>query len=89
MQRDQMIIDLTDLANKKSEGVLAMMNYIKVIKEELDLLRSRGFTDGQIRKLCRLRKTYGQDQMDQPALDIRHHAVFCVPVELSQEGNLR
>ncbi len=49
-----------------------MMNNLKEEKEEQQALQKLGFTDRQISKLCRLRKTYGQDRMDQSALDIRH-----------------
>ncbi len=48
-----------------------MMNNLKGEKEEQQALQKLGFTGRQISKLCSLRKTYGQDRMDQPALDIR------------------
>jgi hypothetical protein len=48
-----------------------MMHRVQTEKEEWEALQRRGFTDGQIRALRRLRKTYGQNWMDLPALDVR------------------
>ncbi len=48
-----------------------MMNQWQVEKEALEVLQRYGFTTRQIIILYSLRKTYGQDRMDQPALDIR------------------
>lgn len=48
-----------------------MMNQWQVEKEELEALQRCGFTTRQIIILYSLRKTYMQDRMDQPALDIR------------------
>jgi len=41
-------------------------------KEELNLLRRKGFTEREITRLYQLRRTYAQDEMDQAALDTRH-----------------
>ncbi len=41
-------------------------------KEERERLRRKGFTEREITRLSHLRKTYGQDEMDQAALDTRH-----------------
>jgi hypothetical protein len=46
-----------------------MLNRMQAEKEELDLLRRRGFTDRQIARLCQLRTIYGQNE-----LDMRHLA---------------
>ncbi len=48
-----------------------MMNQWQDEKEDLEALQRWGFTTRQISIFYSLRKTYGQDRMDQPALDIR------------------
>jgi hypothetical protein len=57
-------------------------------KEEWEALQRHGFTDRQIRLLCRLRKTYGQNLMDLPALDVRHleFARYLVTTSRLSEG---
>ena len=51
------------------------MRQINFDKEAIDLLRRRGFTEREIARLYPLRRTYGEDERDQPALD-RNHLEF-------------
>jgi hypothetical protein len=41
-------------------------------RKEMEKLRMIGFTERTIARLYRMRQTYGQDKMDQVALDQRH-----------------
>jgi hypothetical protein len=41
-------------------------------RKEMEKLRLIGFTERTIARLYRMRQTYGQDKMDQIALDQRH-----------------
>ncbi len=51
------------------------MNTGNVEHEELNLLLRKGFTAKQITQLCRMRRTYGQDERDRLPLD-RHRLEF-------------
>jgi hypothetical protein len=50
---------------------MIMKNRTDLEQESLELLFRQGFSYRQIRRFCQLHQTYGQDEMDQPALDKR------------------
>lgn len=45
------------------------MNWIQYDETELARLRREGFTERQITRLYQLRRQYGRNEMDRPALD--------------------